>query len=112
MKLFSIFDGKKTTKVATAYTKEFTYLPSYHWIQATEYTPATLEEPFGEAKYLINNTKDTPVYVAYRDILIKDGWAITDEMAVTRFSANKDTHIANIWIIISDNDVILNVRSK
>ncbi|TGE31958.1 hypothetical protein [Desulfosporosinus sp. Sb-LF] len=115
MKLFSILGGKKTSQAnvnTTAYTKEFTYLPSYHWVQSTEYTPSTTEETLAKAKYLIHNTKDTQVYEAYKAILIKDGWTITKETAVINFSAKKDTHIAHISFSISDKDVLLTVQSK
>ena len=113
--LFSLFGAKKPTPAnvdATAYTKEFIYLPSYHWIQATEYTPATAEEPLAKAKYLVHNTTDTQVYNAYKAILIKDGWTITQEVAVISFSAEKETHLANISISISEKNVMLTVQSK
>ncbi|HEY8911299.1 MAG TPA: hypothetical protein VIM51_13630 [Desulfosporosinus sp.] len=114
MKLFSILGGKKTTQTsnAPAYTKEFTYLPSYHWAQATEFTPATNGEPFAKAKYLIHNTTDSQVYEAYQAILIKDGWTITQETKVITFSATKETHSANISISASNEGIMLTVQSK
>lgn len=117
MKLFSILGGKNTKQSdnvhTTAYTKEFPYLPTYHWVQATEFTPATTEEPFGEAKYIIHNTRDVEVYKVYKNILIKDGWTITQELEVTSFSAEKGSHLANILIWIWDEgNVLLTVRSK
>lgn len=96
----------------TENTKEFTYLPSYNGAQLKTFTPATKEDPFAQAEYLIPNIKDVQVYDDYKALLIKDGWTITDEMAVAKFSANKDSHVANIAIMISNNDVSLNVRSK
>ena len=114
--VFSLFGAKKTSKtnnaIASAYTKEFTYLPSYHWVQAFEYTPATEKEPFAKAKYLIHNTTDTQVHEGYQAILINDGWTITQETKVITFSAKKDIHLANISISSSDEGIILTVQSK
>lgn len=114
--VFSLFGAKKTIKTThvntTAYTKEFTYLPSYHWVQATEYTPATDKEPFAQAKYLIHNVSDTQVFDSYQAILINDGWTITEETRVITFSAKKDIHLANISITSTNEGIMLIVQSK
>lgn len=78
MKFFSKISRSKepnltATSTTTAYTKEIPYIPSYHWVQAAEYTPSTTEEKFAKAKYLIHNTTNFQVYEAYRAMFIKDG---------------------------------------
>lgn len=101
------------TENAIAYTKEFSYLPSYNGIKsATTYTPTNAKEPLATAKYLIQNTTDTKVFEDYETILKEDGWTITQEEKVISFSAKKDTHLANISIQISGKDVMLTVQSK
>lgn len=117
-KFFSLFGSNRSTSQtyninvnAPAYTKEFTYLPSYHWVQSIEYTPPTTEEPFAKAKYLIKNTMDTMVYQNYENILKKDGWIITLGQKYINISAIKDTHIANISFSMLDKDVIMTVQS-
>lgn len=57
--------------------------------------------PFDKIECVIHNTEDTPVYETYRDILVKDGWAITREVKFFGFTAEKDTHLANISTIKS-----------
>lgn len=117
-KLFSIFGDKKTSQIndntkKINYTKEIPYLPSYHWAQATNYTPSTPEEPFAKVEYLLHNVRDVQVYEDYRATLIEAGWTISDEMPVTKFSANKDSHEAHIWIIIvSGEGVLLKITTK
>jgi len=48
MKLFSILGGAKKTNEdnnvsASNYTKEFTYLPSYHWAQSMTVGPSPMK---------------------------------------------------------------------
>lgn len=111
-KLTGAKDTSAATNVVTSYTKEFPYLPSYHWVQATEYTSATSNEPLAKAKYIIHNSKDTVVYDAYKVILERDGWTITEETPVVNFLAKKDLHEANISFSIFEDDVLLAVQSK
>jgi hypothetical protein len=102
----------EASKVAVPRTKEFTYLPSYHWVQANEFTPATPEEAFAKAKYIINRSKDTVVYEAYKALLIEDGWTITEETPVINFVVSKDSHIANISFSIFEENVLMTILSK
>jgi hypothetical protein len=117
-KFFSKMFGSKSSsnnepsKVAIPRTKEFTYLPSYHWVQATEFTPATGEEAFAKAKYIIHRSKDTVVYEAYKALLIEDGWTVSEETPVINFIVSKDTHIANISFAIFEEDVLMTILSK
>ncbi len=105
-------DKKDSANIKIPCTKEFPYLPSYHWVQATEFTPATTEEPLGKAKYLVHKSKDTVVYEAYKAILIEDGWTINEETKVINFVAQKDNHIANISFSIFEENVLLTVLAK
>ncbi|KLU67100.1 hypothetical protein DEAC_c10340 [Desulfosporosinus acididurans] len=105
--------GKKdSAKIKIPYTKEFPYVPSYHWVQAFEFTPATSEEPLAKAKYLIHKSKDTVVYEAYKAILVEDGWTITEETKVINFVAQKDNHIANISFSIFEENVLLTILAN
>ncbi|WP_041276179.1 hypothetical protein [Desulfosporosinus acidiphilus] len=101
-----------SAKLKIPCTKEFPYLPSYHWVQASEFVPATPEQPLGKAKYIVHKSKDTVVYEAYKTILTKDGWEIKEETPVINFIAHKDDHIANISVSIFEEDVLLTVLSK
>ncbi|MDQ7093872.1 hypothetical protein REC12_09730 [Desulfosporosinus sp. PR] len=107
--------GQSTTNnvvSSPSYTEEFPYLPSYHWVQANEYFPATADEPLVKAKYIIHNSKDAVVFDAYKAILEKDGWTITEETPVINFVAQKDNHIATISFSIFGDDVLMTVLSK
>ncbi|MGC7869942.1 hypothetical protein ACPUYX_00270 [Desulfosporosinus sp. SYSU MS00001] len=119
VKLFSF--GSNKSKVnkdevvkSINYTDEFPYLPSYFVLKAAKFIPATPERPLAEAEYIIRIRHDTQVYENYRATLIEDGWKISDEMPVTKFTAEKDTHIAYIMISrLSDTeDILLRINSK
>jgi predicted small lipoprotein YifL len=105
-------NSANNTNNAITYSKELTYLPTYHDVKSTAFTPASAAQPLSKATYIIPNTTDTKVFNDYEAIFKKDGWTITQEEKVVSFSAKKQDHVANISIAIIENNVRVIVQSK
>ena len=97
-----------------AYTKEFTYLPSYSKMEIRYIAPPDNIQMVN-AKYLIKNTTTDRVLTEYTETLTKDGWTVrtlSQDNKPFCLNAQKDPHIATLLPEQNINDVILTVVSK
>jgi predicted small lipoprotein YifL len=87
------------------YLKEYSYLPAHDNMTIVEEAKEN-EGGFLEATYEVKESSYDEVLNEYEQILVKDGWKITNDQKPGIITAEKDTHQA-IFIPRIDNEKLL-----
>mgnify|MGYP000874518088 CR=1 FL=1 len=94
-----------------AYTDEFKFLPSHPNMKLKEFIKG--EQGVQDyAFYIVSDVEFDKFLVEYEDILIKEGWTVTNDGKPTSLGLEKDEHIAAMALSRTEFGTTLAITAK
>ena len=93
------------------YLEEFSYLPAVEGMEVDDFEEAK-GDGFGNAIYKIADEDYEDFLDKYEEILVKDGWEITEENKPENLEATKDNHTARINVVDINEELQVSVTAE